>query len=324
MPEITPPIAQLVRNYSTNLPAFPPDDPELRWLHGRLLGFYRDLIPAANSSGIAANEQSAVCERVQKTLWTFSRFGQLSTALGEPVLDLLTGQGLEQLKFPRLEETLRLMATLGMPVELCDGAVWSAGGKLKGSDGARLRGPLAPALKKLAAQLAETSPKEKAAYERFLRVNPRAILAREKPGLEMAPDAPAILANLPEPAAQAWLDLTTCLAAFDAYAPGVEFRSIHQGMWVVNYESKRSGRDLCGLIVQNSEVTARIILYRAGHLYVKERLAEFGDVLANAFHRAHYYEEFQHQWLFVPVKTLEDTPGIKKLLAVLPALHKQT
>lgn len=58
-------------------------------------------------------------------------------------------------------------------------------------------------------------------------------------------------------------------------------------MWTANYDAMRGSRDLCGLAVQNGEMIVRIILYRAGHIYVKERLDEFGGVIASAFRSAH-------------------------------------
>jgi hypothetical protein len=316
------PIAQVIHNYITNLPTFPPADPELLQLHERMLALYTGFLPAALASAIPESEQGKVLERAQKTLWSFGRAGRLEqdnsvTAL---VLDRQAAQN--ALKFPRPEETLSLLARLGMPVEYGAGGGWNASGKLRGSEALRLRFDLSPALQKLAASAAASSPKEKITYERFLRVNPQAKVAREKPPLNLPPDAPAILANLPSPAAEAWQRLVRYISAFDGYSPTVEFRSIHHGMWTANYDATRGSRDLCGLAVQNGEMTVRIILYRAGHIYVKERLDEFGDVIASAFRSAHYYEEFEHQWLFIPVRRAEDLAGIERLLAVMPALLK--
>ena len=333
--ETNTPVAQVIRNYTANLPVFPPADPDLLRLHAGMAAFYRGFIPAAEVCGIAESEQGKVLERAQKTLWTFGRAGRLEQGEPGPALVLEQQPALENLKFPRPEVTFALLGRLGIPqhamlqhgmlVEYRAGEGWSGEGKLKGCAALRLRWDLAPALQELAARAAASSPKEKAVYARFLRVNPQAVLAREKPPLDLPPDAPAILANLPAPAAAAWQALVRCLAGFEGFAPMVEFRSIHHGMWTVNYEAGRgghSGRDLCGLIVQNGEMTVRIILYRAGHLYVKERLESFGAVVADAFHRAHYYEEFEHQWLFIPVRGVGDLEGVERLLKVMPGLLK--
>ncbi len=317
------PIAQVIRNYIANLPTFPPADPELCRLHERMQAFYTGFISAALASAIPESEQVKVLERAQKTLWSFGRAGRLEQEKGVPALILDRQAAQSNLKFPRPEEIFSLLARLGIPVEYDAGGGWNASGKLSASQALRLRFDLSPALQKLAASAAASSPKEKIVYERFLRVNPQAKVAREKHPLNLPPDAPAILANLPAPAAEAWQRLVHYVSAFDGYSPTVEFRSIQHGIWMVNYNATRGSRDLCGLAVQNGEMTVRIILYRAGHIYVKERLEEFGDVIASAFHSAHYYEEFEHQWLFIPVRRAEDLAGIEKLLAVMPALFKE-
>ncbi len=172
------------------------------------------------------------------------------------------------------------------------------------------------ALPALVESILSRTLKEKPAYERFLRANPQAVLAREQPPLDLAADAPQILANLPPAAAEAWRDLMRFLAGFGGYSPSVEFRSIHHGMWAVNYESRGGKNDLCGLIVQNGEMTVRTILFGATHFQVKDMLDEFGDPVRAAFHQAHYYDEFEHQWLFIPCSGVADLPGIKKLLAL--------
>lgn len=322
MPSQVPPIAQLVRNLVTNLPAFLPEEPDLKVLHARMMDFYTGFSSAADALGIAEDEQGKVLERAQKTLWAFGEGGRLDRRGPIPSLTLDRLEFLSRLKFPRPEETLAMLGRLGLPVEYEVGDAWSINGKLKASERIRLRFALAPALRWLVVQAAGSSTSPKVAYERFLRVNPRSIVANEKPGLDLPPDSPVILANLPVPTMHAWQALVRFLAGIEGYAPAVEFRSIQYGMWAVNYDSLRGGRDLCGLIVQNSCMTVRMILYRAGYVYVKERLEEFGPVVADAFRKAHYYEEFGHQWLFVPVGKVEDTGGIINLLERMPALVK--
>jgi hypothetical protein len=285
-----------------------------------LIEFYAGFRTAANVQGIAESEAGKVLERAQKSLWAFGQAGNPATAGAVPWLALEREPALGLLKFPRPEETFALLARLGLPVEYETGGAWSAAGKLKASLRIRLVTPLAQALRSLAAQCAARSPRPKAVYERFLRANPQSVLAGEKPPLDLPPDAPAILANLPAPAAEAWQDLVDWLAGFSGFAPQVEFRSIHHGLWVANYTALRGGRDLCGLIVQDGQMTVRIILYRAGHVYVKERLDEFGPLIEGAFQRAHYYEEFEHQWLFIPIERMEDLVGVKKLLGLMAAL----
>lgn len=323
MSDITPPIRQLIRNYINNLASFPPQEAALVDLHKRMQAFYGGFRKAAGEQGIVESEQSAMVERVQKTLWLFGKAGKPDLCDGEACL-VLDGDGLANLvKLGRVEVACGLLAGLALRVELFGGEEWGWQGQLKYCQAARLRGALVENLQVLVGAAAASSPKEKVAYERFLRVNPQAVVAREKPALAVTAAAPEIMANLDGPTAEAWNVLTACLAGMDGFAPLVEFRSIQQGMWVVNYESKRSsGRDLCGLIVQNGEMTARIILYRAGHGYVKEHLDDFGPIVAEAFHKAHYYEEFEHQWLFIPIQSVEDTTGVRKLLAVVPGLLK--
>ncbi len=323
MPSDLPPIAQLVCNLTTNLPAFPPTDPDLKALHARMMDFYVGFCSAANEQNISEAEQSKVLERAQKTLWAFGEGGQLDRKGPIPCLALDRLEFLSRLKFPRPEETLALLGRLGMPVEYQVSETWSINGKLKASERIRLRSALAPALRALVLHVNGSSSSPKAAYERFLRVNPQSVVAKEKHGLQLQPDSPVILANLKAPTVEAWQELVCFLAGFEGYAPAVEFRSILHGMWAVNYNSLRGGRDLCGLVVQNSRMTVRMILYRAGYTYVKERLEEFGPVVADVFRKSYYYEEFGHQWLFVPVGQVEDTGGIKKLLAKMPELLKK-
>lgn len=323
MPDGTSSVEQLIRNYITNLPVFPPVDPDLNALHARMIDYYVSFHSAACEQEIAESVQGKVLECTQKTLWAFGEGGRLDRKAPIASLTLDRLEFLSRLKFPRPEETLALLGRLGMPVEYRVGEIWSIRGKLKASDQIRLRFPLAPALRVLVVQAGGRSLTPKVAYERFLRVNPHSIVSREKPGLDLPPDAPAILANLPGPAAGAWQELVRFLSGVNGYTPAVEFRSIRHGMWAVNYDSVRSGRDLCGLVVQNGVMTVRMILYRAGYQYVKEHLAEFGPLVAEVFHKAHYYEEFGHQWLFVPVERVEDLDGITKLLEVLPELLKE-
>lgn len=323
MPETLPPVGQLIRNFTVNLPVFPPAEADLIPLHGWMMEFYAGFRPEAEALGIAEEEQARVLERAQKTLWAFGEGGRLEQSGPAPALTLDRLEFLSRLKFPRPEETLALLGRLGMPVEYEAGGAWSSSGRLKASQRLRLRSPLAPALRELVMRSAANSAKPRAAYERFLRANPQAVLALEKPGLNLPPDSPAILANLPGPAALAWQDLVRFLARFEGYTPVVEFRSIQHGLWAVNYASRRGGRDLCGLTVQNGALTVRMILYRAGYGYVRERVEDFGPLVAAEFRRAHFYEEFGHQWLFVPAARAEDTAGIKKLLEVMPALLKE-
>jgi len=320
--ELNIPIAQVIRNYTANLSVFPPQDPALWALHQFMRGFYAGFIPAAQAVGIVEGDQGRALEYAQKTLWAFARFGRLESQAEGPALVLDRQLVQAHLKYPRAEGIFNVLARLGLPVEYCVDGAWLASGKLKSSEALRLRFSLAPVLQTLAAQ-ACAGRKEKPAFELFLRANPQAVLARDKPALDLAPDDPAILANLPAAVAQAWHMLVRSLADVDGYFPEVEFRSIHHGMWAVNYNSRRGGRDLCGLTVQNGEMTVRIILYRAGHFYVKDRLEEFGSVIADAFHNAYYYEEFLHQWLFVPVRDPADLEGIQKLLALQPELLKE-
>ena len=322
MPENSPSVEQIIRNYLINLPVFPPGDPRIKWLHERIQELYTAFLPAAQAMGIPEHEQGKILERIQKTLWIFANAGSLKQD-GPACLQLDRPAALEKLKFPRPEEALALLSRLEITAEYQTGQSWSTNGKIKASEAVRLRSDLAPALRELAIQSAASSPKEKVCYERFLRANPQARVAGEKPALDFPADSPAILANLPAGAAQAWQALTYFLAGFEGYRSCVEFRSIHHGLWSVNYESKRGGRDLCGLTVHNGTMTTRIILYRAGHFYVKENLERFGEVVASAFRSAHYYEEFQHQWLFIPVNSLEDIAGIQKLLTLIPALLKE-
>ncbi len=322
MPDGTSSIEQIIRNITTNLPVFPPADPDLSALHARMMDYYASFRLAACEQGIAESEQGKVLERTQKTLWAFGEGGRLDRKGPVPSLTLDRLEFLSRLKFPRPEEMLTLLGRLDMPVEYRVGEAWSIRGKLRASDQIRLRFALAPALRVLVVQAAGRSNTPKIAYERFLRVNPHSTVSREKPALDLPPDAPAILANLPEPAARAWQALVRFLSGFHGYAPAVEFRSIQHGMWAVNYDSVRGGRDLCGLVVQNSGMTVRMILYRSGYQHVKEHLAEFGPLVGQVFHRSHYYEEFGHQWLFVPVERVEDLDGITKLLGMLPELLK--
>lgn len=322
MPENSPPISQVIRNYCTNLPVFPPEDHHLRKLHASLLDFYSGFIPAAQALGVADGDQGAALERVQKTLWTFAAGGQFNEEGENTSLVLERDAVLAGLKFSRPETVFALMARLGWAVELRGEDRCSEAGNLKTCHAARLVSPLAAALKELAGACTASSPKPKTAYERFLRVNPRSLVAGDKPPLDLPPDHPAILANLPPPAAQAWQSLVHFLADFDGFTPTVEFRAIHHGLWTANYNSRRGGRDLCGLAVQNSSMSVRIILYGEGHVYIKERLVEFGEVIGRAFRAAHYYEEFRHQWLFVPVNAAEDLPGVFKLMALMPVLLK--
>lgn len=302
MPGNSPSIPQVIRNYTTNLPVFPPQDPHLRGLHAHLLEFYAGFIPAAQDLGVAESDQGAVLERAQKTLWAFASGGQLTDAGGSPCLVLERGALLAGLKFPRSETVFALLSRLGWGIELFDDSHWSGTGRLKTCQAARLVSPLAGALKELAAACAASTPKPKMVYERFLRANPRSLVAGDKPPLDLPPGHPAILSNLPPPADQAWQSLVRFLADFDGFTPTVEFRAIHHGLWTVTYDSRRGGRDLCGLAVQNGEMTVRVILYGGGHFYVKEHLDDFGEVVGAAFRAAHYYEEFRHQWLFVPVR----------------------
>ena len=284
--------------------------------------FYQGFPSAARGRGIIESDQPKALERAQKALWVFGRYGSLDEDGSHLQLGLQDLQ--ERLKIPRPEETFALLGDLGAPVEFREAGKWAGARKLKGCDAVRMsfsdqaaRGdlPLTRALPDLIARILTGTPKEKAAYERFLRANPQAVLAREKPGPDLPPDAPAILANLLT-AAEAWRELVRFLSGFSAYRPAVEFRSIHHGMWVVNYESQRSGRDLCGLIVQNGEMTVRTILYEAMHLRVKGMLDQIGNLVRAAFLNAHYYEEFKHQWLFIPCSKIEDTLEIKQLLAM--------
>lgn len=320
MVEIFVPIDQVLCNYLTNLPLFPPVDAELAGLHRFFISFYQAFRPAAAARGIVEADQPKVLERLQKTLWFFGRSGECDEDAREAFLLAKPPALAEALKFPRAEAALALLGDLGAPVELFNDGAWRAVGRLKTCSASRLRfcadPGLARALQSLARQIQAGTSKEKAAFERFLRVDPHAILAGEKPAFALPVDAPGILANLPGPAARGWQELAAFLAGFGDYQPGVEFRSIQHGMWVVNYNSRRGGKDLCGLIVQNGEMTVRIILYDQTHFTVKDHLEELGEPVMSAFHQAHYYEEFEHQWLFIPCKQVDDTAAIKKLLLI--------
>lgn len=172
-----------------------------------MLAFYTIFLPAEQASAIPESEQVKMLERAQKTLWSFGRAGQLEQENGVPALVLDRQAAQNSLKFPRPKGTFSLLARRGMPVEYDAVGGWNASGKLSASQALRLRFELSPALQELAASAAASSPKEKIVYERFLRVNPQAKVAREKPPLDLTPDAPAIPANLPAPAAEARRDL---------------------------------------------------------------------------------------------------------------------
>jgi len=272
--------------------------------------FYAAFRDIAGEQGISPDEQPAQLERIQKVLWAFARLG----VPGEDVLTL-SGPALQSaLKFSRPESTLRLLAARGVILEL-DNAV-------KSSQSGRLSFPGQPDLAAAFAGLAQAAlkrdGKEKPAFERFLRANPQAVLAREKPPLEMVADSPLILSNLPSGPAIAWRVLANKLKEFTDYQPVVEFRSIHHSMWVINYNGRRGGgRDLCGLIAQDGMMQVRAILYEPGHFYVRDHLAEFSPAVQAAFRSAHYYEDFKHQWLFIDCQRADEIPGILQVLRVV-------
>ena len=318
------PIPQILANYRTNLALFAPQREHARLVHSFLVNFYSGFPAAAAAVGCAENGQPGLLERTQKALWVFARQAEMqgdALVLGQEALRA-------GLKFPRPEEVFALLKACGLLAECYDGANWSPDGKLKASLAARLRCPanpaLAPALAELARSVFERKAKEKPAFERFLRADPDAVVAGDVPPLSLPPDAPALLANLAMPAAaDAWRELTRELAVLSAYTPVVEFRSIHHALWVVNYVNRRSsGRDICGLIAQNGCMQVRAILYGGEHFYVKEHLADFSLPIQSAFARAHYYEEFEHQWLFIDCQTIEDARGILHLLSFLASSRR--
>ncbi|MBE0697597.1 MAG: hypothetical protein IH586_11810, partial [Anaerolineaceae bacterium] len=196
-----PPIAQILRNFSTNLSTFPPQGAGPAAVHRFFLDFYQRFAQAA--AEIPETEQSRIIERIHKTLWAFARFGAGKEDGGVSALEIERAVIAKELKFPRAEEAFALLGRLGVPVELLANGLWSAAGKLKPAEKARLRFdfeplppaiPLARAFPDLAAQILAGKPKTGPAFERFLRADPHAILAGEKPPLALPADARAILA----------------------------------------------------------------------------------------------------------------------------------
>jgi hypothetical protein len=328
MSESTTPIDQILKNYITNLPSFPPQPTEVRPFYDFMRAFYANFGGAAQALDIRPELQPDLLDAAQKLLWAF---GQSSAPfpggleLPAPVL-LKTARPASP---TRLDETIRLLNTLSLHIDLLSQDEWIPSSHLS-LRGTPKQSPaptavrlsfdppaLAESLARLVALVTAGNAKEKAAYERFLRADPGAVLAREKPPLALAPDAPEILANLPASAADAWRELSRHLSAAAKPNPEVEFRSIHHGMWVVNFAAKRGGKDLAGLIVQNGRMTVRIVLHGAMHFKVGEHLDEFGDPVRNEYHAAHWYEEFQHKWLFIPCASPQDTVGIKLLIDML-------
>lgn len=310
MPPTTVPILQIIRSYCVNLPAFPPASESERRVHRWWMDFYATFRDIAGEQGISPDEQPDQLERIQKVLWTFARQG----VPGEDALTL-SGPALQSaLKFSRPESTLRLLAACGAPVQLDSGVKASQSGRLsfQGQPG------LAAAFADLAQAALKRDGKEKPAFERFLRANSQAVLAREKPPLDLIADSPLILSVLPSGPGITWRVLANKLKEFTDYQPVVEFRSIHHGMWVINYNGRRGGgRDLCGLIAQDGTMQVRAILYEQNHFYVRDHLADFSLAVQAAFRAAHYYEDFKHQWLFINCQRADEIPGILQVLRLV-------
>jgi hypothetical protein len=172
------------------------------------------------------------------------------------------------------------------------------------------------AFSRLAGDIFASTPKPRPALERFLRADPLVVLANEKPALALPPDSLKILANMSPETAEAWLELVEVLVEYADFFPMVEFRSIHHGLWVVNYTHNRGKRDLCGLITQNGEAQVRVILYEKTHFQVRAALDNFNEPIREAFRRAHYYEDFKHQWLFISLNSREEVGPLQRLLKV--------
>ena len=321
MAEITVPIAQLLVNYQVNLPSFPPARPAWAHVHAYWQSFYAAFAQAVAKRAVPPDVQVKVIDAAQKTLWAFARQGTLAADGTGPSLQLNRAQTQEALKFPRPETVFALLGDLGAQAQSLEGGAWMPAAKLKTAEALRLSFPadplLAASFSTLAADIVARTGKPAPAYERFLRADPCAILSLEKPPLDLPPDSPKILANLSPAAAGAWGGLVEALRSYATYAPWVEFRSIQYGLWVVNYNSRRGKRDLCGLIAQNGEIQVRVILYEQTHFQVQSALAEYSLPIQTAFQSAHWYEEYRHQWLFIPLQSPEEIPSIRRLLDVV-------
>jgi len=307
-------ISQVIRNYLINLPGFLPQEEFARLVHQWFTGFYSAFEDAARKKEIPPSDQPARLVQAQKMLWAFASQGHKDHASL-----ILEGSACHMaLKFSSLERTLALLAALGIQMEMEGSGGWqpARGTLLKGVQAGRMtfENPgLAVAFTSLSQAILKRDAREKMAFERFLRANPQAVLAREKPPLAVSPDSLLILANLPEETTAAWRELVQALRGFTAYRPVVEFRSIHHGLWVVNYTG-HGGHDLCGLIVQNGAMQTRVILYEKAHFTVQKNLETFHPSVQEAFRAAHYYEEFKHQWLFINCRQPEEARGIFSLI----------
>src|SRR5512135_63281 len=102
MPDLAIPIAQILRNYQINLPAFSPVEEEAAAVHRFYLDFYRGFTGAAGA--IAESEQPKALERIQKTLWAFARFGRAVEDAGGLTLEIDRAGFDNELKMPRAEE----------------------------------------------------------------------------------------------------------------------------------------------------------------------------------------------------------------------------